>query len=83
MAHRIRETSVPKPAQRLHLDGDAQLNRNQSVSSTCWRSWSYRVAAIRWMVKRTSVVMVISGTGALVIVLTVLLAAYVIAFGAA
>ncbi|MFI7126564.1 hypothetical protein ACIBQ1_12795 [Nonomuraea sp. NPDC050153] len=40
-------------------------------------------AAIRWMVKRTSVVMVISGTGVLVIILSVLLAAYVITFGAA
>ncbi|MEW1841298.1 hypothetical protein AB0392_25440 [Nonomuraea angiospora] len=40
-------------------------------------------AAIRWMVKRANVVMVISGTGVLVIVLSVLLAAYVITFGTA
>jgi hypothetical protein len=41
------------------------------------------VAAIRWTVKRANVVMVISGTGVLVIVLSVLLAAYVITFGTA
>lgn len=40
-------------------------------------------AAIRWMVKRANVVLVISGTGVLVIVLSVLLAAYVITFGTA
>lgn len=38
-------------------------------------------AAIRWTVRRANVVMVISGTGVLVIVLSVLLAAYVITFG--
>ncbi|MBB5777916.1 hypothetical protein AB0K16_07355 [Nonomuraea jabiensis] len=40
-------------------------------------------AAIRWMVRRTNVVLVISGTGVLVIVLSLLLAAYVITFGTA
>jgi hypothetical protein len=41
------------------------------------------IAAIRWMARRTRVIMVISGTSALLMILAVLLLAYLITFGPA
>lgn len=38
------------------------------------------VAAIRWVAKRTRFIMVISGTGVLLVILAVLLLAYLITF---
>ncbi|GAA1282803.1 hypothetical protein Psi02_31350 [Planotetraspora silvatica] len=39
------------------------------------------VAAIRWMVRRTRVVLMISGSGILLVVLTILITAYLVAYG--